>query len=93
MKYKMDSDHFLLKIKEGKIDQLSLEELEIFQKILPKANEIQKLKENAIAQGFNNVEEAKNKQKLGRVEEFIYQIMLVDQIEKKVDILTKIMIY
>ena len=36
MKYKMSSDEFLEKVKGGKLELLSYEELEIFSKILPR---------------------------------------------------------
>jgi hypothetical protein len=60
LRYHLNSEEFLKKVKDGAIDLLDIDTLEIFEKVLPKQAELQKLKEAVIVEGFSNVEEALN---------------------------------
>lgn len=51
MKYKFNTDKFIKLIKSGIIEDIETEQLEMFVKILPKPNEIQRLKEAIISEG------------------------------------------
>lgn len=91
MRYQLNSDTFLQKVSAGDISDLNCETLEIFEKILPKQTEIQKLREVILSEGFDSIEEAQRVAKFGNVEEFMLKCIGVTNLEKKVAILLRIL--
>ena len=51
MKYHFNQESFLQKIREGRVEDLETEAIEIFEKVLPKPQEVQKLKEAILSEG------------------------------------------
>lgn len=89
MRYNVET--IIKSIESGDIAELDCEKLSIFQRILPKSGEVQKLKEAIILEGFSSFEEALRVVQFGKVEEFIIKLSLYDDLELKVSILYKLM--
>lgn len=71
MRFQFNSSKFMQQVSEGDITGLSCDQLEIFEKILPRNTEVQKLKEILLAEGFDTFEEAQRVVKFGISEDFI----------------------
>ncbi|CDW80195.1 UNKNOWN [Stylonychia lemnae] len=93
MKYQFNSPHFLSMIENGKIENILTEQLETFVKILPRQNELQKLKETILSEGYINYEEAQGKTKLGTVESFFILIQSYPKLQLKAEILLDIALF
>ena len=52
VRYQFNKDAFLKKIKEGRVEDLQKDEIEIFEKIIPRPNEVQKLREVILTEGY-----------------------------------------
>ena len=84
MKYKLNSDVFLSLVTDGNIIDLDRERIDIFIKILPKAGEIQKLKEAVLSEGCSSIDEAlANNVEFGKVEEFMIKTLKWPNLEVK----------
>jgi hypothetical protein len=70
----LGSEQFLTKVKKGVMEDLDLDTIEIFEKVLPKPGEMQKLKEAVFAEGFSNLEEALSVIKFGDAEQFAIKV-------------------
>ena len=91
MKYKFHTDDFLSKIVNGRIEELDVEHLEMFVKLLPKPQEISKLKEALLELGLSDIRDPSLKEvKFGMVETFILKVMDIDKVELKATLLLDI---
>ena len=91
MRYQLASEEFLLRVIDGDIYELDLEKMQIFERVLPKPNEVQRLREAIVSEGYSTFEEAMKVLKFGNVEEFMVKIASIPNIESKVTIIVKIL--
>jgi hypothetical protein len=91
IRYHLSSDAFLDKVTRGEMEEVELDTIEIFEKVMPKLAEVQKLKEAIISEGYSTFEEAVTHLKFGEAEEFAVKIAMIPNIEKKVSILLRIL--
>ena len=68
IRYQLSSDAFLEKVTKGELEEVDLDTIEIFEKVIPKQAEVQKLKEAIISEGYSTFEEAVAHLKFGEAE-------------------------
>jgi hypothetical protein len=84
LRYQLSSDEFLQQVANGE-NVHELEKLEIFERVLPRPQELQRLREAVIQNGWTSMEEAQ----YGQVEQFVYKVMKMKGIDRKVKVMIR----
>ena len=80
-RYQIHSEDFIRAVVMGDSLSLDLEKLEIFEKSMPKAAEVQKLREAILSEGFSSFEEALKEIRFGQVEAFMIKLAQIEGLE------------